>query len=275
MNHRLASAFTAGENAYTEMLDKVKAEFLWSAVRPFGNSKQLQRVREYIEMRCELQPQQNKDPIQNPTFGCFPELSAKAWHEASDFPWTEELIQGYSGIRNEFNEMRSASAFRAQHRTSQMKGSWDVYYFFAFGRKTIANCRSCPKTTYLIQKVPGAASGGIILFSSLSPGFHVSPHCGTSNTRLRCHLGIKIPEGCSIRVGSEERLWSEGQCLVFDDSFEHEAWNRSDEDRWVLLLDFWHPELTEVETKALSRLNHLFKQERQLRSALLSREATP
>lgn len=37
--------------------------------------------------------------------------------------------------------------------------------------------------------------------------------------------------------------WTEGKCIVFDDSYEHEVWNRSADDRVVLLLNFWHPAL--------------------------------
>lgn len=40
----------------------------------------------------------------------------------------------------------------------------------------------------------------------------------------------------------------EGKCLVFDDSFEHEAWNDdSDHSRIVLIVDVWHPDLTPEE----------------------------
>jgi aspartyl/asparaginyl beta-hydroxylase (cupin superfamily) len=41
---------------------------------------------------------------------------------------------------------------------------------------------------------------------------------------------------------------------VFDDSFEHEAWNRTDTERAVLLIQFWHPDLTEAEVWALKEL---------------------
>lgn len=37
--------------------------------------------------------------------------------------------------------------------------------------------------------------------------------------------------------------WTEGKCIVFDDSYEHEVWNDSDQDRVVLLINFWHPAL--------------------------------
>lgn len=45
-----------------------------------------------------------------------------------------------------------------------------------------------------------------------------------------------------------------GRDLIFDDSFEHEAWNESEADRVVLLIQFWHPDLTEAEIWALKEL---------------------
>ena len=58
------------------------------------------------------------------------------------------------------------------------------------------------------------------------------------------HFGLQIPaNGAGIRVGSEERGWKVGQTTVFDDSFDHEAWNDSQEDRYVLHAHVWHPSL--------------------------------
>ena len=42
--------------------------------------------------------------------------------------------------------------------------------------------------------------------------------------------------------------------MVFDDSFEHEAWHRGDETRIVLVFDVWHPDLTDKEVQFLSFL---------------------
>jgi aspartate beta-hydroxylase len=42
--------------------------------------------------------------------------------------------------------------------------------------------------------------------------------------------------------------------VTFDDTFLHEAWNRTDERRVVLILDTWHPDLTEAECSALRDL---------------------
>jgi aspartyl/asparaginyl beta-hydroxylase (cupin superfamily) len=73
--------------------------------------------------------------------------------------------------------------------------------------------------------------------------------------RLRCHLGIDVPAGCGIRVGGVERSWERGRCIVFDDSFPHEAWNESDEPRIVLIVDVWHPDLSDDEVALLEGLH--------------------
>ncbi|CAE8687687.1 unnamed protein product, partial [Polarella glacialis] len=98
--------------------------------------------------------------------------------------------------------------------------------------------------------------GGDVIFSVLTPGTRLRPHCGPSNARLTCHMGIKVPktleQGCRMRVAAEEpRGWQEGKCVVFDDSFEHEVIYdeaKSHEsypgDRVVLLANFWHPDFT-------------------------------
>jgi len=37
--------------------------------------------------------------------------------------------------------------------------------------------------------------------------------------------------------------------VFFDDTYEHEAWNRSGETRVVLILDCWNPYLTEANAR--------------------------
>ena len=61
---------------------------------------------------------------------------------------------------------------------------------------------------------------------------------------LRYHLALKIPEpreACRLRVGGEYANWDEGKSLLFDDSYEHEAWNDTDGERVVLFMDVVRP----------------------------------
>ena len=59
----------------------------------------------------------------------------------------------------------------------------------------------------------------------------------------------KESEKCGFRVHDETRHWQLGKCLWFDDSFEHEVWNQSDEARLVLICDMWHPDLSDDEQR--------------------------
>jgi len=60
-------------------------------------------------------------------------------------------------------------------------------------------------------------------FLRLEPGGHIRPHCGAGNFRWVAHLGLLVPEGVSITVGGEQRSWTEGGTILFDDSFIHEV----------------------------------------------------
>ena len=122
--------------------------------------------------------------------------------------------------------------------------------FYKGGRKIEENCARCPQTAKLIEQLPGGTVREAMV-SLLEPKAIIKPHRDSGNQLLTCHLGLRIPSDCAIRVGGETRTWSEGQCLIFDTTFEHEAWNKSDEPRVVLLVDFWHPDLTQVERNFL------------------------
>ena len=93
-----------------------------------------------------------------------------------------------------------------------------------------------------------------VCFSVLTPGTHILPHRGVTNTRLVTHLPLIVPENCAIVVGGEKREWREGECFTFDDTFEHEAWNRGASTRVVMLIDCWNPYLTEIERDAVTLL---------------------
>jgi aspartyl/asparaginyl beta-hydroxylase (cupin superfamily) len=92
------------------------------------------------------------------------------------------------------------------------------------------------------------------MFSLLAPHTTIPPHVGVNNTRLLCHLGLMVPEGCWFRVGGETRPWREGEAFIFDDTVEHEAANPSDQLRVVMIFDIWHPDLAPAEQAAVAAL---------------------
>lgn len=156
-----------------------------------------------------------------------------AWHDASQFPFTKVLEDSWREIRREL-ELLEQKQF-TNWPVDIYDGQWDVFGLFAVGKKIEENCALCPVTTRALEQVPRLSTAG---FSALTPGTHIKPHAGWTHTVLRCHLGLKIPANCSLRVGDETRVWEEGKCFVFDDMFEHEAWNNGETVRIVLLMDF-------------------------------------
>lgn len=138
-------------------------------------------------------------------------------------------------------------------------GTWSIFPLFKGGARHAQHCEACPHTTRLIESLPHCAEGadglGQITFSVLEPGTHLHPHSGSVNVRLRYHLGLETPPGPWLRVDTERREWAQGKVLIFDDSLEHEVRHEGRERRVVLLVDLWHPELTQEErafTRALA-----------------------
>jgi aspartate beta-hydroxylase len=81
-----------------------------------------------------------------------------------------------------------------------------------------------------------------------------------------------VPDGggSRLRVADQVVTLQEGKCLVFDDSFEHEAWNdHLGASRIVLIVDVWHPDLHEKERKFFE-----FMQKSSLRAAKKEWEKT-
>ena len=58
----------------------------------------------------------------------------------------------------------------------------------------------------------------------------------------------------ALRVGEEWRMLEEGKMIIFDDSFEHEAFNASSSPRIVLIFDIWHPDFSNEEVNLSFKL---------------------
>ncbi len=165
-----------------------------------------------------------------------PGEAAPGFYPNSRFPFVAGLEASAEAIRDELESVRGPGAgFVPWPETGLYGAGWDVFGFYAFGQRLDGNCARCPRTAAAVEAVPGLTTAG---FSRLAPGARIRPHTGYTDRVLRCHLGLVTPPDCALRVGSETRAWVRGRCLVFDDTREHEAWNRSSEERIVLLLDF-------------------------------------
>lgn len=233
---------------------RVKARYFWHharrAVRAAGlEGADLSRVRDAIRVRVGLRDAGYAHEEQQPAM-YVRGLEAHPWHDTGCKPWIAQLEAHTDVIRRELLALRDVHSFRPQVNGLVRDGSWNAFYLHSYGGRVDANCRRCPETARLLDPVRGLGTAGLAYFSALTPGAHIAPHFGPTNVRLRCHLGLVVPEGCRMRIGSEQVTWREGEALLIDDSFEHEVWNESARTRLVLIVDSWHPGLSEAERVA-------------------------
>ncbi len=229
----------------------------------------LQRVKDYLDSKFGIRMNQSKFPGQRPrTF--FPGLRAVPVYETDRFDWTKKLEQHASEIRDEFLALRANGVLKPHPQELADSGNWNTYYFYSYGHKYEDHCQKCPVTSGILAKIDDIGLAGQAYFSVMSAGTHVTAHCGPTNTRIRCHLGLIVPETSVIRVDQEKYHWRELGCFVFDDSFEHEVWN-PDAERAVLIIDLWHPDLTEEERWALATIHKLTRRNRVYRRGIKSR----
>lgn len=208
-------------------------------------------------------------PRQRPKFLYFPGLPETPFLARDLFPWAEALEAQWERIRDEMLEVLEAPAALIPFLGTPPPGAksscldatgagparWDGVFFHRHGRRHDDNCARCPATVAALEAAPLVHVAGHApetLFSVLGPGSHILPHTGVTNTRAVTHLPLVVPPGCALRVGDEEHAWRPGRCISFDDTFEHEAWNRSDRIRVILLFDVWNPHLEPVEREAIA-----------------------
>jgi len=208
---------------------------------------------------------------QQPSMLLFPRLPAIQFYDDAQFPWLKDLEAVSGAIREELIAVMKEDAGGFQPYVSHPDGApleqwkelnksprWSTYFLWKDGTRMDDACARCPRTAAASEAIPVLDDtpnfGPTIMFSVLAPRTHIPPHSSVTNARLVVHLPLIVPEGCRFRVGNETRDWREGKAWVFDDTFDHEAWNDSDEYRVILMIDVWNPHLTLAERELVSTL---------------------
>lgn len=206
--------------------------------------------------------------LQQPNMFFYPGLPHRAWFEREEFDWVEEVESHADAIVAELRQVIGDTETFEPYVQGQPgrpnpnnpllnDNSWGAGYLWRNGERQDHLANSVPSAMKALEAVkmpviPERAPTAI--FSRLTPGTHIKPHHGMLNTRLICHLPLIVPEGCGIRVGAETRTWEPGKTLIFDDSIEHEAWNRGTADRTILLFEIWRPEISAEDREVLTVL---------------------
>jgi ornithine lipid ester-linked acyl 2-hydroxylase len=164
------------------------------------------------------------------------------------FPWVEHVERNAGVIREEVERLlddRDALPNFQDISRDQIEitddDRWKTFFLYGYGFTAKLGVEMCPRTAALMREIPGMTTA---MISILSPRKHILAHRGPYKGVLRYHLGLIVPrdaEACRIRVGDDLRHWQEGESMIFDDTFDHEVWNDTDETRVVLFVDVMRP----------------------------------
>lgn len=242
-------------------------EVAFGLAERFPSFADVQRVIDYTQYARGESPVPAPDAVVSGHEPCeeyVPGLTAQPYWDAQQFEWARGLEDHAAEIQEELRGVLAAEAGRfagdSALQTQVMGRGWSALRLQRLGKWNQENCARFPRTTALLKElgVPTAMRG--VMFARQLPGTAVARHSDGRNFVLTAHLGLSIPprkkeEGgdcdCWISVAGERRRWEERSMLVLDTSFHHETANESDEPRDVLIVDFWHPELSPAEVEAL------------------------
>jgi aspartate beta-hydroxylase len=225
---------------------------------------ELARVLKAMAMYVGIEPTVYADPRQRPTFLYIPDLPVAPRFPREALPFADWYETQLDAILDELRGALGGEGVQPFHyrvpeaQRSQLARGWDAYFFFKDGERIDAHHVACPRTSAVLAELPldhVRAHAPEVCFSIMRPGAYIAPHRGVTNARAVLHLGLDIPEACALHlVGVEQLEWRRGQCWAFDDTFEHEAWNRSGTTRAILLADIWNPYLRPAEREVLAEL---------------------
>jgi len=179
-----------------------------------------------------------------------------------DYPELKILEDHYATIREEClavlvdkDKMVDMKELGGDYTSGKIHQTDWKTFVFKTGQFIEENCKRCPQTADLIRQVPGVYNA---FFSVLGPGQRIEPHWGYYKGFIRYHLGVIIPnnnkdKSCYIQVNDndvdnakkdkalidkgDKYYWREGEGVLFDDTYLHQAANESDSVRVVLFMD--------------------------------------
>ena len=230
-----------------------------AAIREHHGTGPYRRVDKCIELLTGRRTRYTPEP----TFMYFPEIPAVEFFERAEFRWLDAIEAAADDMRTELTTVLVSDRAGLEPYVAYPEGvpldqwkelnksrRWSAYFLWNQSVAQTAHLARCPRTAQALKGAPQsdvAGRGPTAFFSILDAGTHIPPHTGITNTRLTVHLPLIVPPDCSFRVGSETREWIPGKAWVFDDTIEHEAWNRSDTPRAILIFDIWNPYLSAAE----------------------------
>ena len=176
----------------------------------------------------------------------FSAIPNKPYTAVSRFPELDVLRAHADVIRQEGQALMAHSRMKSPDQkddagfNSFAKSGWKRFYLKWYGDAHPSAQRLCPRTTELLRGIPGVSAA---MFTTLPPGAVLNPHKDPYAGSLRYHLGLVTPndDRCNIVVDGQPYSWRDREPVIFDETYIHEAENRTDVERLILFCDIERP----------------------------------
>jgi len=166
--------------------------------------------------------------------------------------WLSDYKEAPSFTKMEHHEIidRINNSYGKMNEKSD--GSWRLYGLI-LNQQKLDTADTCPETMNILNKVSTRILNAG--FSLLEPGSTTKPHVDYNNKFYRLHIPLLIPKNNQLlmntildktcenkklavfQVENDYKAWKEDEYFIFDDLCLHNAWNWTDENRIVLLVD--------------------------------------
>ena len=263
IRRRSATADRVMREHFTRLHALAVSDFERQASERGGAPPDISRVRGAIWIQTHDRPFAYRTPDQQPSLFYMPDLPAMPVTPRERLPWAAAIEAKTAEVREEYLAAVAAGTTHAPYVDANIRAplwrelrgnlAWSSLHLYKVTEET-PFARLFPKTLAALEAADIVRVEGRpveLFFSRLQPSAHIPPHFGAANNRITIHLPLLVPGDCEIRVGRMRHAWREGELFAFDDSFEHEAWNRAAEDRVVLIFEAHHPDLNAAERAAI------------------------
>jgi len=181
----------------------------------------------------------------------FSKVPATPYLDPALLPGLHVLRDNWQVIRDEALALGAEGHIRGAEKRNDLafnsffKKGWKRFYFKWYGAYLPSAAERCPKTIALLKQVPGLNAA---MLTQLSPGSELRRHRDPFAGSLRYHLGLVTPgvPACRILVDGRPYYWKDGEDVLFDETYIHEAYNDTDQDRIILFCDMERPLHTPV-----------------------------
>ncbi len=192
------------------------------------------------------------------------------WLGADSFSIAREMEANFLALRTEFDQLQmdgvvlrpygqSANGSESMEPLPGNPDGWNEFALienFALNRLNSVQAPVAARLAEMALEIHGVVAQFTYLV--LEPGASLEMHTDPANFLVSCHLGIRVPQNCSLTVLDDRRTWVEGKCVAFNNSYRHSAENRSTERRVILTMHALHPSLNPIEGRAIACMIEIF-----------------